>query len=115
MPNRKPFKNQTVSEGTLRDSDLLSAMLGVLIDYRPKKFAELIREAQEIEKKYPDFGYLSYLHDVAPLEEIDEIEFLIMEKLPNAMDTLAPEKCYYGAHPGDGSLFGFWEEKYATP
>jgi hypothetical protein len=31
------------------------------------------------------------------------------EYLWNIIDGIAPVGCYFGAHPGDGSDFGFWE------
>ncbi|HYW24877.1 MAG TPA: hypothetical protein VE953_11985 [Terriglobales bacterium] len=32
----------------------------------------------------------------------------LLEDLYDALNDLAPEGCYFGAHEGDGSDFGFW-------
>ena len=44
--------------------------------------------------------------DAADWEGEDVISILI--ELEGRLEDLAPEGCYFGAHPGDGSDFGFW-------
>jgi len=110
--NKKPQPFDIVSSGTLRDSDILDAMLSVLERYRPIKYKDLIAKGRDILDSYPDFGYISYCYDevdelIYPLL-IDELDWLINEDLFNAMQDVAPSGCYYGSNPGDASLLGFW-------
>ena len=41
--------------------------------------------------------------------ESDDINYFLNEELFDTLDSYAPEGYYFGAHPGDGSDFGFWE------
>ena len=84
----------TVSEGTLRDEDLISAFAGELDYYmkrlrltrnQRKHFAGLIREATH-----------------------DEVGSEIVSILEDALQEIAPPYCYFGTAEGDGACFGFW-------
>jgi hypothetical protein len=33
----------------------------------------------------------------------------LLESLFDTLDNYSPEGYYFGAHPGDGSDYGFWE------
>ena len=106
--NKKPQPFDIVSSGTLRDSDILDALLRVLECYRPVKYKDLIAKGREILDSYPDFGYASYLYDEVDESTVDKLNWLINEELFYAMQDVAPSGCYYGSHPGDGALLGFW-------
>lgn len=116
--NRKPKPFDTVSSATLRDSDLLDAMLGVLEYYRPRKYADVIKQGRAAQEKFGnDFGYIGYLlseghaDTKATEEQADELQWLICETLYDCMNEIAPAGCSYGSHPGDGALFGFWPDE----
>lgn len=107
--NTKPKPFDVISSGTLRDSDLLDAMLDTLETYRPVKYREMIAQGRGYLAKYGDFGYLSYIQGES--DELDSMSWLIYETLPRAMDDITPNDCYYGSHPGDGALIGFWPDE----
>lgn len=90
----------TVSHGTLREQDLAPTFFSVLDDLDPLK-ARQVRE--------------DYAEALAALDEKDAEEYewresvdWLLEELYDALDEVAPEGFYFGAHVGDGSDFGFW-------
>jgi hypothetical protein len=104
----------SISEGTLRTEDLLSAFLSeleglVLLsgDYfsRPENFDHrdrLNNLAGEAQDCFAEDG-----EEIQPDKE-DTASELVNETLPNALQEFAPPYCYFGAHPGDGADYGFW-------
>lgn len=104
----------SVSHGTLRDEDLLAAFISELEwqisrngEYfsRPENFAErdclasLIGESQDC---FSDDGETIR-------EDCQELASeLINETFPNVFQLFCAPFCYFGAHYGDGSDFGFW-------
>jgi hypothetical protein len=109
----KPASIGSISHGTLRTEDLLSAFISEL-EYQTlrnglyfsspenfgerDKFANLIGEAQDC---LDDDGAI--LED-----KEDEASELVNETLPDALNSFAGPYCYFGTHDGDGSDFGYW-------
>lgn len=62
-----------------------------------KPFLELTQEGEGLIEEF--YELLDNEHD----------EF-IFENLFNYMNDIAPTGTYFGAHPGDGSDFGFWHD-----
>jgi len=83
------FPLGSVSSGTLKQPDLIAAFAAALDDLEPG--SALAAEAQE------------YNLDSDP----EEGEWLL-EELFEKLDDIAPQYCYFGAHPDDGADFGFW-------
>lgn len=111
-----PASFGSISHGTLRTQDLLSAFLGELEwqlrrngDYfsRPENFGErdrlnnLVGEAQDC---FAEDG-----EEINPEKE-DDAEYLVNETLPDALQSFCAPYCCFGSHPGDGSDFGFWPD-----
>jgi hypothetical protein len=86
----------TISHGTLRTEDLLQAFADELklLDMA-NEYESLLRKCNRIIKK-GDY-------------DSEEAVYLVNESLPDALNSFAPDDCYFGSHPGDGSDFGFWE------
>ena len=91
-----------VSEGTLRDEDLISAFAGELDYYmkhlrltrdQRKRFTDLIREVNDWED------------DDNP---IDNMGGEVVNELQDALNEIAPPYSYFGMIDGDGACFGFW-------
>jgi hypothetical protein len=45
--------------------------------------------------------------DASPWWSSEDAQFLL-ESLFDELDAHAPEGYYFGAHPGDGSDYGYW-------
>lgn len=80
----------TVSHGTMRPEDLIPEFTWVLRQLDTKKeYTRLVSSA--------NYQYIWTGGDDA-----------MLESLFDALNELAPEGYYFGAHPGDGSDYGFW-------
>ena len=112
--------NTSISHGTLRTADLLSAFIGELENLTllngdwlamPENhnvrnlLSGLIGQAQDM-----------FAEDGESIEEGKEEQAdWLLESLYEALDSFAPEGFYFGAHPGDGSDFGFWPIESEEP
>lgn len=87
----------SVSTATMRTQDLLTAFSDELETLGGATNSEgIIRDAR-----------LAVEHLAAGGEDDESIaETLTM--LFDALGEIAPEGCYFGAHPGDGADYGFW-------
>ena len=104
----------SISHGTLRECDLLEAFMHELEwqirrngeHYsRPENFSERDR----LNALVGDAGdcFDEYGEDIA--EDKQELASkLVNQELPDALGEFAAPYCYFGAHMGDGSDFGFW-------
>ena len=81
----------TVSHGTMRNADLIPC------------FASLLKELDTD-------GYYSGLTDDADNMKDFESDkaYCLLDSLWDSLADYAPAGYYFGAHPGDGSDYGFW-------
>lgn len=96
----------SVSHATMREQDLLPAFMDVLEDHDEAAWYQ-IKTAFTVEF---DMTYDQFLD----LPEDDDrwrseaLAYILNEDVYNAMQEIAPDGYYFGAHPGDGSDYGFW-------
>ena len=93
----------TLIHGTLRVEDLLEAFADELARLDDGgDFSALIGEAQrELDTVELDGGE-------------SELASEVITELSDALQEFAPPFCYFGAHEGDGSDFGFWPSMEAV-
>jgi hypothetical protein len=107
----------TVSHAAMRPEDLIPAFIDCLDDLKQ----ELALSAADPDNRGCELeitarvGHIDSLlgHIESHLDEGDdyfqsENADWDLESLFDALNEFAPDGCYFGAHPGDGSDYGFW-------
>lgn len=90
----------SVIEGTLRTQDLLPRFLDLLRELNPELWMRWTTPGYEEYVRLP-----SEAND--PWWDGDEATD-VLSNLIEALDDLAPPRCYFGSHFGNSSDFGFW-------
>lgn len=94
----------------MREEDLIPAFADCLRQAKANnvtltgKANSTLNEADKLIRKYAK-AFTGWNH--LPGSVQDEAGYLL-EDLFDALDEIAPASCYFGAHPGDGSDYGFW-------
>lgn len=93
----------SISHGTLKIDDLLEAFGWELqhIEGATAEHLALANEARQLAHAY------TFADSDETEDEADRANDLV-DKLTEALNELAPAYCYFSAHEGDGSDFGFW-------
>lgn len=94
------FAGQSVSHGTLRYVDLLQAFFDVL---DASEMADVVSE--ETKALIDGLGA-----DEVEDDQMEEAGYAL-EELYDLLSEHAPEGSFFGAHEGDGSDFGFWQDE----
>ena len=89
----------SVIHATHRPQDLIPAFIGVLKD--TAEYAQMM-----VSNAIPAYALEG---DDAEWWYSDECSYFLNETLFDTLDSYAPEGYYFGAHPGDGSDFGYWK------
>jgi len=95
----------TVSEATMLARDLIPSFMDILALYNERAYDEVDNSLREYAK----------MEDWREVDDDDErwnsqaISWILNDEIWPAMDNIAPDGYYFGAHPGDGSDYGFWE------
>ena len=86
----------SISHGTMRTQDVLPALLDALHEYDKDAYSQCLNliPAHVLEDESAEWWT-----EEAP----DHVEALF-----DALNDCAPSGLYFGAHPGDGSDYGFW-------
>ena len=92
----------TVIHGTMRTQDLIPAFLDTLAEVRPEAY-----EGYMVAAFPPIPGYVQDEGDDSEWWFSEDAHWLL-ESLFDQLNEAAPEGYYFGAHPGDGSDYGFW-------
>lgn len=111
------FKNVSVSSGTMVTEDLAETFLDVLVgkvcqkvmsQEQKRLVSEIREEVAEIVKRGEACNYHSCGKHITDDKDQESLSWLV-SKLFDILDQIAPKYCYFGAHQGDGSDYGFWE------
>jgi len=93
----------TVIHGTLRNEDLIPAFFEELERRDPDARDTLLNDWEHMFDPNEN-GYVLR----TDLDNTEDQDYFLWEALWGALDRIAPKGYYFGAHPGDGSDFGFW-------
>lgn len=96
--SKPKFYLGSISEGTLRNEDLIPIFLGTLETLN-------LKMANEIDDK---FGYTESEDFDYDSEEASDF----LSELTEALDDVCPPFVHFGSHEGDGACFGFWPEPF---
>lgn len=107
---RKLGEIGSVSWRTQRTGDLIESFSSTLSELWPSKATEL-EKSPEYAPVYAYMNSPEYDDDAwfvdAPEDLRDSAHFLL-EELFDCLEACAPRRAYFGAHPFDGSEYGFW-------
>lgn len=92
----KEWIGASISHATLREEDLIPAF-------------EALLDTAGVEYDRPPSVDKLLLGQALTDDEQEEVAYYVNETLIDLLDKIAPDGTYFGAHPGDGSDYGFWE------
>ena len=96
----------TISHGILKTEDLLDAFASELEDRIQDNAEAWCSNAGRMKRD----ALLAVVWDARECEDYDEADE-ILDALDDALQEFAPPGHYFGAHPADGSDFGYWPDE----
>lgn len=97
QPMSDELKNVSLSSATMRPEDLIPCFMSALRIIESDN-AEVMASVEQMEQDMDKDGYF----------ESEDTEF-DLDYLFGLLEACAPDGFYFGAHPGDGADYGFWE------
>jgi len=94
---RKHYPMGSISSGTMRKEDLIPAFVDELEYQAGKDDKYHIALCERINEAMENDGYFD-----------GEDSYFDLEELFDALDEYSAPYFYFGAHPGDGSDYGWW-------
>lgn len=91
------LENMSVSSATIRPKDLIPAFISAIRTIDTTIESQLSSSLDYIENEMSKEGYFK-----------SEDSQYDLDWLFDVLDSYAPDDFYFGAHPGDGSNYGFW-------
>lgn len=93
----------SISHGTHRPQDLIPVFLDAIREVAPAHYEGFMAAPFP-----PVPAYVEDEGDDSEWWDSEDARYLL-ESLFDTLDENAPDGTYFGAHPGDGSDFGFWD------
>lgn len=99
------WKNVSVCDrASCRPQDVLPPVMDALRELDPVKYSAIVTAPFPLPPAYvQDEG------DDSEWWDSQECHHFLWEELFDALNACAPDGFYFGAHPGNGSDYGFWE------
>lgn len=109
-----PVEEGTLIHGTMITVDIAEAVvsaietLGGKYSSSAREARKLFREIVKTEKTYEELSGRRAKADEYPPWSPDNV---LWEELVPLLEEYVPDGMYFGAHPGDGSDYGFWRNE----
>lgn len=99
----KAYKLRAVSQNANDIEDLIDDCLNFLRSLTLSQ--ETVEKIAEVESKLREIENISNSDTKYRLEKS-----ILFHDIFEILESIAPEGCYFGSHPGDPMVIGFWEK-----
>jgi len=97
----KEYRNMSLSHAIMGENDLCSAFM--LFLHAVKHRCDIVRRVNSLQIALDN----AIINDF--YREENEVSYVLNEDIWDLLDEIAPSRCCFGSHPGDGADYGFWE------